>query len=218
MATEITIVIADDHPIVRQGLRRMIETDASLKIIGEADDGRIALEQIRTLRPAVTVLDIDMPQLDGFGVVRALQKEKLAVQVIFLTIHRDEELFQAALDLGVNGYVLKDSAVTDIVNGIRAVAAGEPFLSPSLSAYLLKRSSRAAALTKQKPGINDLTPTERKIIKLIAEDKTSKEIAEGLFISHRTVETHRTNIARKLELKGTLALVKFAVTHKSELE
>jgi DNA-binding NarL/FixJ family response regulator len=136
---------------------------------------------------------------------------------IFLTIHREEELFQAALDLGVKGYVLKDSAVTDIIAGIKAVAAGQAYLSPALSPYLLKRSERAAALTKAKPGINGLTPTERRILKLIAEEKTSKEIAEELFISPRTVETHRTNIARKLELHGSLALIKFAVTHKSEL-
>src|SRR5215813_7603712 len=104
MVTEITIVMADDHPIIRQGLRRMIETDPSLKIIGEADDGKTALEQIKLLKPTIAVLDIDMPVMDGFAVAKIVQKEKLTTEVIFLTIHREEELFQAVLGLGVNGY------------------------------------------------------------------------------------------------------------------
>ncbi len=214
---EIRIVIADDHPVVRQGLRQMIESDRSLKVVAEAGDGQVALERIQELHPEVAVLDIDMPQMDGFAVAREIIRQKLTVEIVFLTIHREEELFQAALDLGVRGYVLKDSATTDIIAGIKSVASGQPFLSPTLSPYLLKRSARAAALAKAKPGINDLTPTERRVLKLIAEEKTSKQIAEELFISPRTVETYRTNIARKLDLHGSLALIKFAVTHKSEL-
>lgn len=217
MKEEIRIVIADDHPVVRQGLRLMIEADRALKVVAEVGDGQTALEQIQHLRPEVAVLDIDMPRMDGFAVAREIARLKLPVEVVFLTIHREEELFQAALDLGVKGYVLKDSAVTDIIAGVKAVAAGQAYLSPALSPHLIKRSERAAALAKVNPGINGLTPTERHILKLIAEEKTSKEIAAELFISPRTVETHRTNIARKLELHGSLALIKFAVTHKSEL-
>lgn len=214
---EIRVLIADDHPIVRQGLRQTIETDARLKIVGEAGDGSVALEQIKALLPEVAVLDIDMPVMDGFAVAIAIQEQKLPVAVIFLTIHREEELFQAAIDMGVKGYVLKDSATTDIIAGIKAVAGGQPYISPSLSAYLINRRGRADALVKEKPALDDLTPMERRILKLIAVDKTSKEIAEELFISHRTVETHRTNISRKLDLHGSLALIKFAVTHKSQL-
>jgi len=217
MKDEIRIVIADDHPVVRQGLRQTIETDRELKIVAEAGDGQKALEQILELRPEVAVLDIDMPRMDGFTVAREIMRLKLAVEIIFLTIHREEEVFQAALDLGVKGYVLKDSAVTDVIAGIKAVAAGQPYLSPALSSYLLKRRERATALNARKPGVNDLTPTERRILKLIAEEKTSKEIAQELFISSRTVDTHRANIARKLELSGSLALIKFAITHRSEL-
>lgn len=217
MNNEIHIVMADDHPIVRQGLRQTIEADAALKIVAEAGDGKTALAQIVQHQPAVAVLDIDMPEQDGFSVARAVRQQKLPVEIVFLTIHREEELFQAALDLGAKGYVLKDSAVTDIVAAIKAVAAGQPYISPQLSAYLLKRSQSAAALHARKPGLEDLTPTERRILKLIAEDKTSKEIAEELFISHRTVETHRTNISRKLELHGNLTLVKFALEHKNQL-
>jgi len=217
MKSEITVVIADDHPIVRQGLRQAIETDQSLKIVGEAGDGRVAFEQIKALVPDVAVLDIDMPEKDGFAVATAIRAEKLQVAVIFLTIHREEELFQAAMDMGVRGYVLKDSATTDIIAGIKTVAAGNPYISPSLSAYLINRRTRANALAKEKPGIEELTTMERRILRLIAEEKTSKEIAEELFISHRTVETHRTHIARKLDLHGSLALVKFAMAHKSQL-
>ena len=217
MNNEIQIVMADDHPIVRQGLRQTIEADAALKIVAEAGDGKTALAQIVQHQPAVAVLDIDMPEQDGFSVARAVRQQKLGVEIVFLTIHRDEEVFQAAIDLGAKGYVLKDSAVTDIVAAIKAVAAGQPYISPQLSAYLLKRRQRADALNARKPGLEDLTPTERRILKLIAEDKTSKEIAEELFISHRTVETHRANISRKLELHGHLALVKFALEHKAHL-
>jgi DNA-binding NarL/FixJ family response regulator len=150
-------------------------------------------------------------------VAKALREKRIGVEIIFLTIHREEEVFQAAIDLEVKGYVLKDSAITDIIATIKSVAAGQPYISPSLSSYLLKRSSRAADLVKQRPAIESLTLTERRILKMIADDKTSKEIGEELFISHRTVETHRTNISKKLDLHGSLALIRFAAMHKSEL-
>jgi len=213
---QIRIVMADDHPIVRQGLRQMIETDKNLSIVAEAGDGQTALDLIETHQPDVAVVDIDMPGMDGFAVVRGLQKKRINVEIVFLTMHSEEEIFQAAMDLGVKGYVLKDSAVTDIVSSIKAVAAGRPYLSPELSALLLKRR-RADKLDLKQPGLHDLSPTEQRILRLIAEDKTSKEIAAALFISPRTVETHRANMSRKLNLHGSLALVKFAVTHKAEL-
>jgi len=217
MNNEVRIVIADDHPIVRHGLREMIEADSSLKIVAEAGDGQGALAQIERLKPDVAVLDIDMPGLDGLTVAREIRTRGIGVQVVLLTIHREEELFHEAIDLGVKGYVLKDSATTDIISSIKAAAVGQPFISPQLSALLLKRRADADTLAKEKPGLGALTPMERRILKLVADDKTSKDIARQLFISYRTVETHRTNICRKLDLKGNLALVKFAVTHKSEL-
>lgn len=217
MKGEIRIVIADDHPVVRHGLKEMIEADSMLKVIAEAGDGRSALEKIEQLLPEVCVLDVDMPEMDGLEVAREIQRRRLPVEIIVLTIHRDEDLFQEALDLGVKGYIVKDSAVTDIVAGIKAAASGEAYISPLLSRLLLIRKQRADSLAKQRPGLESLTPMERRILRLIARDMTSKEIAEQLFISYRTVETHRTNIGRKLDLKGNLALVKFAVTHKSEV-
>ena len=195
----------------------MIELDQTLSIVAEAGDGQTALALIEQHRPAVAVLDIDMPGMDGFAVARALQRKNLPVEVIFLTMHSEEEIFQAAMDLGIKGYVLKDSAVTDIVTSIKSVAAGRPYLSPALSSLLLHRRRRAEALDEKQPGLHDLSPTERRVLKLIAEDRTSKEIAAELFISPRTVETHRSNICKKLDLHGSLALTKFALAHKSEL-
>ncbi len=214
---QINLIIADDHPIVRQGLRQVIEADAALKVLTEASDGRAALEAIEKYQPQVAVLDIDMPLMDGFAVARAVRKKKLTVEMVFLTIQRDEDMVNEAVNLGVKGYVLKDSALTDIVSCIKSVARGQHYASSALTSYLVKRSSRAAALTEEKTGIKDLTPTERRVLKLIAEYKTSKEIAEELFISYRTVETHRANICQKLDLRGSHVLIKFALAHKSEL-
>jgi DNA-binding NarL/FixJ family response regulator len=213
----IDIVIADDHPIVRQGLRQLIEADQRLTIVGEAGDGETALQLIEARRPQVVVLDIDMPNGGGFDVVRELTRKGSQVEIIFLTMHSEEEVFQTAMDLGVGGYILKDSVTTDIISAIRSVAVGRSFISPTLSHLLLNRRRRAEKLRGDKPGLELLTPTERRILKLIADDKTSKEIGTELFISHRTVHAHRANISTKLNLSGSLALVKFAITHKSDL-
>src|SRR5215210_4826782 len=128
MGDKVKIVIADDHPIVRQGLRQMIEADRNLTVVGEASDGETALQLIETHQPDVAVLDIDMPRIGGFDVVRELERKKIRVKIIFLTMHTEEEIFQTAMDLG-GGYVLKDSAPNDIVAGIKSVAAGRPFIS-----------------------------------------------------------------------------------------
>ena len=208
--------MADDHPIVRQGLRRMIEADKNLLIVAEAGNGQTALELIENHQPNVAVLDIDMPEMDGFEVVRQLRRKKINIEIVFLTMHHEEELFQAAMDLGVKGYVLKDSAISDIVTAIKSVAKGRPFLSLALTALLLNRRRRTVELEQEKPGLHLLTLTEKRILKFIAENKTSKEIGEELFVSYRTIESHRANISRKLDLHGSLALVKFAAIHKSE--
>ena len=217
MKPEINVLICDDHPIFREGLKRIIEGDPRLSVVGEAEDGESALAKIEQHAPQVVVLDLDMPNKDGFDVARAIREKKVPVQIIILTMHKDERMLNAALDVGVKGYVLKDSAVTEIVASIKAVAGGQNYISPQLSSYLLNRNSRAAALLKQQPGLESLTATERRVLKLIAEYKTSKQIAEMLFISIRTVEHHRANICEKLELKGSHALLKFATEHQAEL-
>jgi DNA-binding NarL/FixJ family response regulator len=215
MNNEIRIVIADDHPIVRQGLRQAIETDPELKVVAEAGDGLKAIELIQKLKPEVAILDIDMPHLDGFGAARAILDQGLPVAIIFLTIHSEEELFHAALEMGVKGYMLKDSAVDEIVTGIRAVVAGRRYTSLPLTTDVTQTRSRTNDPLLR--AIESLTPTELRILKLLADYQTSKQIADELGISIRTVETHRAHICQKLELKGSHALMKFAVKHKALL-
>jgi DNA-binding NarL/FixJ family response regulator len=217
MDSEIRVVIADDHPVVRLGLRQGIEADARLKVVGEADDGEAALARIQDLKPAIVVLDVDMPRLDGLAVAREIRKKRLPVEIVFLTIHGEEDLFHAAMDLGSKGYLLKDSALTDIVTALRAVADGEYYVTPSLTAYLLQRHRRAQAFSERHPGLDNLTPTERRILRLVADGKSSKSISEELFIHYRTVENHRTNICQKVGLHGHNALLKFALQHKLDL-
>lgn len=217
MESETRIVLADDHPIVRQGLRQAIESAPGLKVVAEAEDGLSALARIQAWRPDVALLDIDMPGMNGFAVARAMREQALTVAIIFLTILRTEDLLTEALDLAALGYVLKDSAVTDIVSSIRAASRGQHYISPAMTSSLIKRRRPSAAMPQSKPALNDLTPSERRILRLIADYRTSKEIADELYISCRTVETHRANISIKLDIRGSHALMKFALTHKSEL-
>ena len=216
MDEEIRILVADDHPIVRKGLRLSIEEDPGLKIVGEAADGQAALDLIRKLRPQIAVLDIDMPKLDGLAVAREMARQKLDTKIIFLTFHADEDLFRSAMELGSRGYILKDSASQEIVAGVRAVASGRPYISSAITEKLLHPRKPPMA----QDGITaNLTPTERRIMRLIADGKTSKEIGAELSIHYRTVENHRTNICRKLNLEGegANALLRFALQHKSSL-
>ena len=221
MGDKVRIVIADDHPIFRRGLRESVEEAAGMSVIGEAADGKAVLELIRTLKPDIAILDISMPVMDGFAVMREIGKEHPEVKVVFLTAHQEESLFDEAMALGVKGYLLKESSMAEIVSCVNAVAGGKHYTSPALTTYLVGRSSRAsgpASRTTDKHGLEDLTPTERRVLKLIAEYKTSREIAGELFVSYHTVETHRRNICEKLDLHGSHALMKFALAHVAELE
>jgi two-component system, NarL family, response regulator DegU len=207
MKNEVRVVIADDHPIFRRGLRGVIEADSRLSVVAEAGDGEAALAQIQAFQPEIAVLDLEMPGKGGIEVLRAIQEQKLPVAVIVLTMHNDERFFTAALDREAKGYVLKDSAVTDILAAINAVAAGQNFISPSLSTLLVNQRRRAVALAEQHPNLPRLT----------AAHKTSKQIADELFIAASTVHKHRENICKKLGLHGSHALLDFALEHKSEL-
>ena len=217
MASEIRVLIADDHPIFRQGLRLIIEAQRDLTVIAEASDGGQALECLTQGDVNVAVLDVTMPIKDGFAVAREVRERRLATALVFLTMHRDEHYLNAALDLGVRGYVLKDNATTEIVDCVRAVAAGDEYISPSVSSFLIRRGTRATSLAAQKPALEQLTPGERRILRLIADGLTSREIAGQLGIGVRTVEHHRNNVAVKLELRGSHALTKFALKHQSDL-
>jgi DNA-binding NarL/FixJ family response regulator len=217
MAGEIKVFIADDHPIFRHGLRQIIERAPQLAVVDEAEDGETAWQKLRATDADVAILDVDMPGRDGFEVARAVRDARLKVAVIFLTMHKDEHFLNQALDLSVKGYIVKDSALTDIVQCIRAVAAGQEYVSPELTGFLLNRSRRATQLADSRPQIAMLTPIERRVLKLVAEYKSNKQIADELFLSVRTIEHHRARISQKLELEGHHALLRFALEHQSEL-
>jgi DNA-binding NarL/FixJ family response regulator len=212
-----TIVLADDHPIVRQGLRTAIEADPALKVVAEASDGETALNFIQQMRPGIAVLDIDMPKKDGFELARALSRLKIEVQIVFLTMHSDEDLFRAAMDLGARGYILKDSALVEIVTGLRAIVSGQYYVSPALTGYLLNRRNRGAVIKNDEPGLTALTAAESHVLHLIAEGKSSKEIGAELCIHFRTVENHRHAICQKLGLQGSNSLLRFALQHRAKI-
>jgi len=216
MEDEIRLVIADDHPLMRDALRRAIEAEPGLTVVAEAGDGREALNAIVEHRPDVAVLDVDMPGLDGFAVARELREKGTAVPIVFLTVHDDPSFFESALELGAKGYILKDSAAADIVAGLRTVADGRVYASPALTSFLFDRSRRPRA-EEEPSGIERLTPMERRVLALVAAYKTSSAIAEELGISVRTVQTHRANICGRLGIEGSHALMKFALEHASEL-
>jgi DNA-binding NarL/FixJ family response regulator len=205
----------DDHPVFRRGLREVIEEGSHFQIVAEASDGEEALRLILAAKPGIAVVDIDMPRLNGLEMVRAIRKLELPVATIFLTVYKEEDMFNAAMDLGVKAYVPKENATDDILAALESVSRGESFVSPSMLEIKTRRSNRVQQLLLSKPQIDDLTPAERRVLKLIAEDRTTKEIADLLGISARTVENHRLNICQKLNLHGSHSLLRFAFDNKS---
>ncbi len=214
MKSDTRILMADDHPIYRDGLRQIIHTDPGLKVIQETGNGAEALRLARELKFDIAILDVDMPGLNGLDVARARQKERLQFELIFLTMYREEDMLHEAMSLGAKGYVLKESAAADILQSIHTVAGGQYYVSPSLTGLLVNRGAREGG---QMPGLDRLTPAERRILRQIASDKTSKEIADDLGLSPRTVENHRTNMSAKLGLQGSHSLLKFAFENKGRL-
>lgn len=217
MTKRITILIADDHPLFRKGLKEVISSNDRLSVVHESSDGEDALRFIEEGKPEIAVLDIDMPGLRGLDVAKAADKKRLPVKIIILTMYNEADIFHRAMDLGVMGYVLKESAIDEILGCIKAVDGGKPFVSPALSAHLLKRFPGTSRKAEETLGLNELTKTERKVLSLIAANKSTKEIADEMFVSPRTVEHHRSHICAKLKLSGPNALLRFALKHKDQM-
>ena len=217
MQKETKILIADDHPIFRHGLAQIIERREGLSVTCEASDGQEALEKIGNYGAEVAIIDIDMPVLDGIETARKLKDLHPETLVVFLTMHKDKSILRSMESLNVRGYVLKDSAMNEIVTCIEKVLDGGAYLSPALE-DLASAKADPGFDTKFVPALEGLTKTEKKVLSLITESRTNKEIAEELFISIRTVETHRYNICTKLGLNGSHALFKFAVKNKQKIQ
>jgi DNA-binding NarL/FixJ family response regulator len=217
MERRVTVVLADDHPVFRQGLRQVLERAPDLSVVGETGNGKEALDLILQHKPDIALLDISMPDMEGLDVVKsAVKDETCLTEFVILTMFKEEAYFTEAMDLGVKGYLLKDSAPTEVLACLRAVSDGRPYVSPLVSHYLLKRTAKLRPEGRL-PSIDDLTTQERRVMKLLSQNKTSREIADELFISVRTVQHHRSNICTKLNLEVYNKLLLLAIEHKDRL-
>jgi len=217
MTKRFSILIADDHPLFRKGLKELVQTMEGVTVIHEAGDGEVALRIIEVESPTLAILDINMPGKGGLEVAETIQLRQLPTEVIILTMYDKETIFNKALDLGAMGFLLKDGAIGEILHCITSVLEGKHYISPSLSSFLLRRSGKEARGKEQDLGLSTLTYMERKVLALIADHQSTNDIAKQLFISPRTVETHRHNICKKLDLHGTNALLKFAFDNRNLL-
>jgi len=212
--SKIRVLLADDHGIVRKGLRFLLENRPGTEVAGEAADGREAVRLAEELQPDVVVMDIGMPQLNGIDATVQILKRNPRIGVIVLSVHSDESYVARALTAGARGYLLKDSAEADLVRAVEAVAQGKPFFSPVIAQTLLEDYVR----NMQQRGLQDsydlLTDREKEVLQLLAEGKTNKEVAVLLEVSPYTVETHRTRLMQKLNLHNTAEIVLYAVRKK----
>jgi DNA-binding NarL/FixJ family response regulator len=206
MTRKTTILLADDHSVVRQGFRRILESQPDMEIVGEAGNGREAIEQATRLKPDVVVMDVAMPELNGIEATRRMSDTSPHTRVLALSMHKDSVYVREILRAGARGYLLKDAIDADLLAAVRAVAKGEAYLSPSIA---------DAVLTDYRQHVTDpidlLTSREREVLQMIAEGKTNKEIATVLNLSVYTVDAHRGRIMEKLNLHSTGELVRFAV-------
>lgn len=209
----IKIVIADDHPIFRRGLAEILASTRDFRVIGEVENGARALELVEQSSPDVAILDLDMPVLDGIAVAKMIYERRQPVKVIFLTMHRNQSVVRSMNKIGVKGYVLKDAVLDEIVDCIRAVVNGEQFLGSGLGQRDNSGGPRSIGISPV-DDIRKLSQTERRVLSHIARSRSNREIARDLFISVRTVETHRYNICSKLHIKGPHALLRFALANK----
>ncbi|MHB1278981.1 MAG: response regulator [Bacteroidia bacterium] len=214
MAKTPTVVIADDHPIFLLGLKSVLEkmTD-EFDLIGVAENGSQAWDLIKNKKPDIALLDIEMPDMSGLDICEKVRSENLFTKVIALTVHKDEDIFNQALEAGVHGYILKENSINDLSEGIKTVLSGNFFFSASVSSFLLNRSARSSSADSEIKG-RRLTKTEKYVMRMIADGHTSNEIAKKMRISVKTINNHRANICKKLNLKGTNSLLVYAMKNK----
>lgn len=217
MSKEVKIFIADDHPIFREGLLKIIEKENSFKVIGSASSGTNAWEFIKQKKPAVVILDISMPGLNGLEVAKLIKENELDTYTVILTMYNDPEYLDTALENGVTGYLLKDSTLNEIIDCIKTVITGGYYISKELQEHLIHGAKIKHTRDDVINMMAALSPAEKNIMKLLSQNKTSMQIAKEMFISYRTVQNHRTNISNKLGIHGHNALLMFAVKIKSYL-
>ena len=208
------VVLADDHVLFRQGIKKILEEIDSLVIVGEANDGLELLSLVKKLNPDMVILDISMPNIRGIEATREIKTINPGVKVLILTMHKSKEYLYHSISAGAEGYLLKEDADTELFSAIEKVQEGGVYISPILSEGLTDDFFQMCRGGFKELTSEELTSREREVIKLIAEGKTNKEIANLLFISTRTVENHRANIMKKLNLKNTSELVKYAIRKK----
>ena len=209
--TPIRVLLADDHTLIRAGLRMVVVSQPDFTVVGEANDGREAVALAEQLKTDVVVMDIGMPSLNGIEACRQIHDSLLGTQVIMLSMHSDEGYVLRALKAGAKGYMLKDSAEADLASAIRAVTAGKSFFSPAVSKILLEDYMRKLKRTGAEDSFDLLSPREREVLQLVAEGKSSKEVANLLSLSVYTVETHRAKVMQKLNLHNIPELILYAV-------
>jgi two-component system response regulator NreC len=208
---KIRVLLAEDHTIVRKGLRSLLDGETGIEVIGEAGDGREAVEKVQQLLPDVVVMDITMPALSGLEATRQIKKRFPEVKVLILTMHATEEYVFQILRAGASGYVVKQAAPAELISAIRAVCRGESFLSPAISRKVVEEYIRQAEAIEGKDSYDRLTDREREVLQLVAEGHSNQEIAGLLHISVKTVETHRTNLMAKLDIHSTAELTRYAI-------
>jgi two-component system response regulator NreC len=205
------VLLADDHQLMRSGVRLMLEREPDITVVGEAGDGREAVLLAKTLKPEVVVMDIGMPNLNGIEAALQMTQHNPELAVVMLSMHSDESYVLRALKAGARGYLLKDSAEADLIKAVHVVAGGKSFFSPAVSKVLLDDYVRKLKRSGAEDAYDLLTPREREILQLIAEGKSNKDVANLLNLSVYTVESHRSNLMEKLNLKGVPELILYAV-------
>ncbi len=210
----IRLLLADDHEVVRKGLRLLLEQHEGIEVVGEAADGRDAVRLTEELKPDIVIMDIGMPQLNGIDAAARIVHRDPRVGVVILSMHSDEGYIIRSLSAGAKGYLLKDSAEEDLVQAVRTVASGRPFFSPKITQTLLDDYVRQLRQKGLKDSYDLLTEREKEVLQLLAEGKSNKEVAGILDLSVYTVETHRTNLMQKLGLHNTAEIVLYAVRKK----